>query len=65
MVSFDGNHVYDDEDFDGDLFEDDDVRCNGCDGGGTKVTCIDDMCRGVGECIHGDGEEDCPVHGPF
>lgn len=29
--------------------------------GGLGVVCIDDMCRGAGECIHGDG--DCPTCG--
>lgn len=32
-----------------------------CGGEGTIVTCCDDMCRGLGECIHGDGEAECPV----
>ena len=30
-----------------------------CNGDGFIVTCIDDICRGVGECMHGDGEEIC------
>lgn len=30
-----------------------------CNGDGIIVTCIDDMCRGSGECIHGDGEKAC------
>ncbi|MFA5027072.1 MAG: hypothetical protein WC713_04305 [Candidatus Methylomirabilota bacterium] len=35
-----------------------------CGGEGTIVTCCDDMCRGLGECIHGDGEAECPeCHG--
>lgn len=29
------------------------MTCPRC--GGLGVICIDDMCRGCGECIHGDG----------
>jgi len=31
----------------------------------TLVICIDDMCRGAGECFHGDGELPCPVHANY
>jgi hypothetical protein len=34
--------------------------CYICGGAGFVVTCIDDMCRGAGECMHGDGESPCP-----
>lgn len=34
--------------------------CNTCGGEGFIVVCIDDMCRGAGECMHGDGEIPCP-----
>lgn len=34
-------------------------ECPTCNGIG--VVCIDDMCRGAGECIHGDGW--CPECG--
>lgn len=34
-----------------------------CDGSGWYVICIDDVCRGVGECIHGDGMAACPCEG--
>ena len=35
-----------------------------CGGGGFIVTCIDDLCHGAGECMHGDGEMICPeCHG--
>lgn len=34
--------------------------CNRCGGEGFIVVCVDDMCRGCGHCIHGDGEEVCP-----
>lgn len=33
--------------------------CWNCDDGWV-VVCIDDMCRGCGECIHGDGMAPCP-----
>jgi hypothetical protein len=36
------------------------MTCLRCDGEGFIVTCIDDMCRGAGECIHGYGETVCP-----
>ena len=38
-----------------------DGGCNRCGGSGRIVICIDDMCRGVGECMHGDGEIVCPT----
>ena len=34
--------------------------CNTCFGEGFIVVCIDDMCRGAGACMHGDGEIPCP-----
>ena len=45
--------------------DDDDFDCDGgycyrCDGQGFIVVCIDDLCRGAGECMHGDGEVICP-----
>lgn len=36
------------------------MSCWRCGGQGYIVTCCDDMCRGSGECMHGDGEEVCP-----
>ena len=40
------------------------IVCHRCDGSGFVLTCIDDMCRGAGECMHGDGESICPeCHG--
>ena len=40
------------------------MTCPDCDGDGFVVTCCDDMCRGVGECMHGDGESVCETcHG--
>ena len=49
-------------DFDEDE-EDDDPwldGCNRCNSQGFIVICIDDLCRGAGECMHGDGEIVCP-----
>lgn len=43
--------------------DDTDAGCNTCGGAGFVVTCIDDMCRGAGECMHGDGESVCPECG--
>ncbi len=40
------------EDFD-DGYDDD--GCQVCGGEGWIVTCCDDVCHGVGYCIHGDG----------
>lgn len=34
--------------------------CERCGGEGFIVVCVDDMCRGAGECMHGDGEIPCP-----
>ena len=55
-------------DFDEDEHDDDDFPfdvggCNTCGGEGFIVVCIDDMCRGAGECMHGDGEIPCPECG--
>lgn len=49
------------EEYIDDCYGDDPVEwCNLCDGDGIIVTCVDDMCRGAGECMHGDGEQLCP-----
>jgi hypothetical protein len=34
--------------------------CNRCGGDGGIITCLDDICRGQGWCMHGDGEQMCP-----
>ena len=39
------------------------AACWYCGGEGWVITCIDDMCRGIDECIHGDGEGPCPECG--
>ena len=46
----------------GDYYDDygDKSGCETCGGEGWLVVCIDDMCRGAGECMHGDGEIPCP-----
>jgi hypothetical protein len=36
-----------------------DESCHVCLGSGFLVVCVDDMCQGLGYCIHGDGEEMC------
>jgi len=36
------------------------ATCTTCWGEGFIVTCCDDMCNGLGHCIHGDGEMTCP-----
>lgn len=41
----------------------DDNDCPVCHGEGFVITCCDDMCRGQGSCIHGDGEEICMACG--
>lgn len=37
-----------------------DPYCHRCDNSGFVIVCVDDMCRGAGECMHGDGEIVCP-----
>lgn len=36
------------------------VPCPRCHGEGWLLVCPDDMCHGLGECMHGDGEVVCP-----
>lgn len=38
--------------------------CWYCGGRGWIVTCIDDMCHGQDECIHGDDPDPCPECNP-
>lgn len=48
---------------DGNFYDDDEDAsdyCAECDDEGRRMICPDDMCRGVGECIHGDGYVICP-----
>lgn len=40
--------------------EEEDNYCNRCDGEGIILVCWDDICHGLGYCIHGDGEVICP-----
>lgn len=39
----------------------DDEYCESCNNTGMILVCIDDMCHGLGYCIHGDGEITCPT----
>jgi hypothetical protein len=39
--------------------DDDDGYCDECGGDGWILTCCDDICHGVGYCIHGDGMRMC------
>jgi len=49
--------VYDYDDYlENDL---DDEFCYTCGNEGVVIVCCDDICRGLGYCIHGDGEEGC------
>lgn len=41
--------------------DDDEGLCQRCGGEGLIVTCVDDLCHGAGECIHGDGMSSCPA----
>jgi hypothetical protein len=42
--------------------DEDDGYCEACGGEGWILTCCDDMCHGVGYCIHGDGMLMCPCN---
>lgn len=48
---------------DGDDYEDEyeggERYCWDCGGRGWKITCIDDLCHGEDECIHGDPPTPC------
>ena len=44
-----------------DDWDDDDGVCYECNGSGWIVTCIDDLCHGQDECIHGDPPTPCPA----
>jgi hypothetical protein len=39
--------------------DDDEGYCDACDGDGWILTCCDDICHGLGYCMHGDGMEMC------
>ena len=43
----------------GGLYDEPHPDCR-CDGSGIIITCPDDLCRGAGHCIHGDGMKLCP-----
>ena len=40
-----------------------DQECYRCYGKGWILSCIDDICHGLGYCMHGDGFMDCPECG--
>lgn len=42
-----------------DGYEGDERYCWSCGGRGWKITCIDDLCHGNDECIHGDAPTPC------
>ena len=45
-------------------YQDEGEHCWRCNGRGYLIVCPDDMCHGMDECIHGDGEITCPeCHG--
>lgn len=48
-----------DLDDEGEDYGDEDDYCDRCGGEGWIVTCCDDMCHGLGYCIHGDGMAMC------
>lgn len=43
-----------------DTWTDPEDGCWYCGGRGYYVSCIDDLCHGSDECIHGDGYSNCP-----
>lgn len=45
------------------LDDDYDDACHNCDGEGQVMVCIDDMCVGMGDCMHGDGWVVCRACG--
>ena len=40
---------------------DDGGYCWNCHGEGFIIVCCDDICHGQGYCMHGDGEDICPI----
>lgn len=46
-----------------DLLEDYETTCPDCDGDGVILVCCDDICNGIGHCMHGDGEMVCATCG--
>ena len=41
-------------------FDDERDYCGRCNEFGEVVICVDDLCHGAGECMHGDGMRICP-----
>lgn len=50
---------FDEDEYDADDFDLDGGYCDECGGEGWIVTCVDDICHGLGYCIHGDGMQIC------
>lgn len=42
-------------------YDEHDNSCYYCGGRGYMIVCCDDLCRSADECMHGDGEDNCPV----
>lgn len=51
------------DDYEVNDYDDDDMSdgCYACGGRGWFVDCIDDMCHGQDECIHGDPPRPCLI----
>jgi hypothetical protein len=47
-----GERMERDDDYD-EFEDDDDIYCDRCNEFGEVVNCVDDLCHGSGECIHG------------
>jgi len=43
-----------------DDYEDEGSYCYRCGNTGEIIVCLDDMCHGLGYCVHGDGMVTCP-----
>lgn len=54
--------VYYDDDHDG-RYLGESLGCWACGGEGIEVICCDDICHGLGYCMHGDGDRPCPECG--
>ncbi len=52
-------HSRDDSDYEDDPYYEGERYCWSCGGRGWRVTCLDDLCHGKDECIHGDPPTPC------
>ena len=55
MICMSGDYPIDFE------WEDEFAACYECNGTGQVLICCDDLCHGLGYCMHGDGEIMCHV----